>query len=72
MNFFAYVERQKRMIRQRHEGETYLVEKGKEIKVSDSERLLAELDCLKGLNKRERRERAGARLSRTPAYAAVK
>lgn len=54
MNYTAYIERQKHLIRHRHDGETYLIGKGEEIPVSDSRKLLFELDGLKGLNKRER------------------
>lgn len=54
MNFTAYIERQKSIIRSRHEGETFLIEKGEVIPVSESEKLLSELSRLKGLNKRER------------------
>lgn len=55
MNFAAYIERQKSLIRSRHMGETFLIEKGETIPVYDSERLLCELDNMRGLNKRERR-----------------
>ena len=55
MNFAAYIERQKSLIRSRHEGETFLIEKGEVIPVLDSEQLLYELDNMRGLNKRERR-----------------
>lgn len=54
MNFTAYIERQKRLIRSRHEGETFLLDKGEVISVSETERMLAELSSLKGLNTRER------------------
>ena len=54
MNFTAYIERQKNIIRGRHEGETFLLEKGEVIPLSESEKLLSELSRLKGLNKRER------------------
>ena len=54
MNFTAYIERQKIMIRRRHEGETFLIQRGEVIPVSDRDRLLNELDRLKGLNLRER------------------
>ena len=69
MNFAAYIEKQKSLIRSRHEGETYLVAKGKEIKVADSEKLLYELENLKGLNKRERRELVRGQFSRRRAKA---
>jgi len=54
MNFTAYIERQKRLIRSRHEGETFLLDKGEIISVSETERMLAEISSLKGLNTRER------------------
>jgi hypothetical protein len=54
MNFTAYVDRQKSLIRQRHEGETYLIENKKVFVVRDSEEILVEMNELKGLNKAER------------------
>jgi hypothetical protein len=54
MNFTAYVDRQKNLIRQRHEGETYLIDSNKSFIVRDSEEILVEMDALKGLNKAER------------------
>ena len=55
MNFTAYIERQKSIIRHRQDGETYLLQRGEEIPViTESDKLLFELDSLKGLNKRER------------------
>lgn len=54
MNFTAYIERQKSLIRERHEGELFLLEKGEVIPLSESEKLFAELAELKGLNTRER------------------
>lgn len=54
MNFMAYIERQKRIIRKRHEGEVFLMHRGELIPVDDSERLLKELSNIKGLNTRER------------------
>ena len=54
MNFTAYIERQKNIIRHRRDGETYLIQNGEEIPVSDTDRLLIELESLKGLNRRER------------------
>lgn len=56
MNFTAYIERQKDLIRNRHLGETYLVEKGDIFPLDETERLLKDLSSLKGLNKRERCE----------------
>lgn len=54
MNFTAYIERQKNLIRHRHDGETYLIEKGEVTPLSESDKILCELSDLKGLNKRER------------------
>lgn len=54
MNFTAYIERQKRIIRTRHEGETFLIEKGEYIPVNETEKLFSELDRSVGLNTRER------------------
>ena len=54
MTFTAYIERQKNIIRQRHEGEMFLIEKGEVIPLNQSEKLLNDLSSLKGLNKRER------------------
>ncbi|MCI8734076.1 MAG: hypothetical protein HFE40_00785 [Clostridia bacterium] len=54
MNFTAYIERQKSLIRERHEGELFLMEKGEVILLSESEKLFAELSKIKGLNTRER------------------
>ena len=55
MNFAAYIQRQKNIIRSRHEGETFLIQKGEVTALSESERILYELESLRGLNKRERR-----------------
>ncbi len=54
MNFTAYIERQKSIIRNRHAGEVFLMHRGEVIPVDDSEKLLKELSNLKGLNTRER------------------
>ncbi len=54
MNFTAYIERQKNIIRSRHEGEVLLMEKDEVVASSRTEILLYELTELKGLNKRER------------------
>ena len=54
MNFAAYIQRQKNLIRSRHEGETYLIEDGELIHVPDSDKLFVELDSLAGLNVFER------------------
>lgn len=53
MNFYAYVQRQKDMIRERHVGETYLIVKGAPTKIRSTEELFYELDNLAGLNKKE-------------------
>lgn len=54
MTFTAYVERQKRLIRSRHEGEEYLIDRGETIPLPDSERLMRDLSEFKGLNVNER------------------
>lgn len=54
MNFTAYIERQKSIIRDRHVGETYLLHREESMPLSVSEKLLGELSSLKGLNTRER------------------
>lgn len=54
MTYFEYAERQKALIRDRHEGEVYLIEGGEFFEVDKCEKLLRELSELKGLNKRER------------------
>lgn len=54
MNFTAYIQRQKNLIRDRHEGATFLTENGEIISIPDRKRLLFELDSLKGLNLPER------------------
>ncbi len=54
MNFTAYIERQKGLIRERHEGELFLLDKGEVISVNDNDKLFEELDRVKGLNTRER------------------
>lgn len=54
MNFTAYIERQKNIIRKRHEGEEFLMHRGEVIPMDDSEKILKELANLKGLNTRER------------------
>jgi hypothetical protein len=54
MTFTAYVERQKKLIRSRHEGEVYLIEKGETVPLTDSSKLLADLSSFKGLNTNER------------------
>lgn len=54
MNFAAYVERQKRLIRERHEGEEFLMQGGDIIPLNESQKILSELFNMKGLNKKER------------------
>lgn len=54
MNFTAYIQRQKFLIRRRHEGECFLMQSGEEIPVSDRDRLLGELESMRGLNVEER------------------
>lgn len=54
MNFTAYIQRQKNLIRSRHEGESFLMENGEIISVPDRDSLLTELDSLIGLNVLER------------------
>ena len=54
MNFTAYIQRQKNLIRSRHEGETFLIENGELIPIPDREKLLSELDSMCGLNVFER------------------
>ena len=54
MNFTAYIERQKVLIRERHEGELFLLDKDEVVSLTESDKLFAELDKVKGLNTRER------------------
>ncbi|MDE6355705.1 MAG: hypothetical protein K2L67_00465 [Clostridia bacterium] len=54
MNFAAYIERQKSLIRHRHDGEVYLVRKDENVPLDKCGELLSELESLKGFNKRER------------------
>lgn len=54
MNFTAYIERQKGLIRSRHSGETFLIQGGETIPLNESEKLLNDLASMKGLNKAER------------------
>lgn len=53
MNFTAYVQRQKNIIRGHH-CEVFITEKTEEVRLYDREELLIELDNLKGLNTPER------------------
>lgn len=54
MNYSAYIERQKKLIRSRHEGEVFLFQKGEAIELTNCERLFCELEKSRGLNTRER------------------
>lgn len=54
MNFAAYIERQKSLIRHRHDGEIYLVRKDETLPLDKCDELLSELDGLRGFNKDER------------------
>ncbi len=54
MNFTAYIERQKKIIRKRHEGETILISRGQTLNLSEEDEIFYELSRLKGLNVRER------------------
>lgn len=54
MNYIAYIQRQKNIIRRRHEGETFLLEGDEVIPIPDTEKLFRELDSFKGLNVKER------------------
>ena len=53
MNFTAYIERQKSIIRKRHEGEEFLMHRGEVIPMSESDRILKELSDMEGLNSHE-------------------
>ena len=64
MNFTLYIERQKQIIRTRHEGETFLIDKGECIPVNECERLFLELSNSKGLNMRERQAYARRKIER--------
>lgn len=54
MSLKAYIERQKSIIRSRHDGEEYLIDKGETFRLDGSERILKELAGMKGLNTFER------------------
>lgn len=70
MTYSAYIQKQKMLIRRRHEGETFLIQKGETLNINQtetllmrndeamplnqSEKLLNDLDSLKGLNTGER------------------
>ena len=55
MTFTAYIERQKSLIRSRHETEIILATE-EESRVADSDTLFEELSSIKGLNVAERLE----------------
>ena len=52
MNFTAYIERQKSIIRDRHEGDIFLYENGDCIPVTESDKLFVEQKKSKVLNPR--------------------
>lgn len=54
MTFTAYIQRQKGIIRSRHEGEVHLIKENEAVKLSESEKILKELSAMKGLNTEER------------------
>lgn len=54
MNFTSYIQRQKNIIRSRHDGETFLLQRGEVIALNRTDKLLSELSRMKGLNVRER------------------
>ena len=54
MNFAAYIQKQKCAIRSRHEGKTYLISAENVVAVRPTEEILAEIENMKGLNKKER------------------
>lgn len=53
MTYQSYVQRQKDIIRGRHSGETYLLQQGEVIRLSDSDRIFNELEHMKGLKSKE-------------------
>ncbi|MDE6598071.1 MAG: hypothetical protein K2K60_05490 [Clostridia bacterium] len=53
MTFTAYIERQKNLIKSRHDSDTELYEGAYDMQ-SESEKLFDDLDSLKGLNTSER------------------
>lgn len=52
MTFTAYIERQKSIIRNRHDD--FLIRKDEGVRLTESDMLLNELDSFKGLNTDER------------------
>jgi hypothetical protein len=55
MTFSAYIQRQKSLIRERHEGEMFFISKDACIPVRPTEVIMREMENLAGLNKRERK-----------------
>jgi hypothetical protein len=56
MTYFSYIQRQKQLIRARHEGETYLFTQNTVIALRPTEQIFEEMDKLEGLNKNERKD----------------
>ncbi len=65
MNFRAYIDRQKNIIRGRRAGNCVYFEKGYEYYVAECDRLYCELNGLKGLNTFERLSCADVRSGET-------
>lgn len=61
MNFAAFIQRKKNLIRARHEGELYLFQGRSAVEVRSTETIFGELDGLKGLNVAERDKAVGKR-----------
>ncbi|MGN0817922.1 MAG: hypothetical protein ACI4L9_03035 [Candidatus Coproplasma sp.] len=61
MNFTAYIQKQKNRIRERHEGEIFLVRKDGVFPLRDTSEIMKELNGLKGLNVSEREQAASIR-----------
>ncbi|MBO5328854.1 MAG: hypothetical protein J6B04_06750 [Clostridia bacterium] len=54
MNFTAYIQRQKLLIRERHVGEEFLMVGNGATPVRSSDEIFEELDNMQGLNTKER------------------
>ncbi len=54
MTFTAYIERQKNLIKSRHDGDDFTVTEGEGEPQSESQKLFEDLNSLKGLNTLER------------------
>lgn len=54
MNFNDYIQRQKRLIRDRHKGEEFLMNEFESTPVRSSDEIFFELENMKGLNRSER------------------